>query len=308
MAPQPFLNNSLVPWSDLDIPSGANSFCNICRWAGESFDSPPHSEGSHCPSCGSIARERFLHWSWIRSWVPVEGARVIENSPRLGEGYRTMMSRALHYRGSDYDERAHQADIQLDLQDIDLPTSSLDVVLSTHVLEHVPNTGRALRELHRVLAPGGVVVLQVPLAEPTTKPPDSPEFHADDTPVFWRFGFDLADQLSDAGFVVETQVTERLTRAVASGAWPPAGEPADGPIDPATQAIVRSGRGRVLTGVMTDEEARLLGVGPDHMFVTWVATVTPDSKRLHRTAPSRVRGACRRIPKWLRRSIQAVLP
>ena len=92
------------------------------------------------------------------------------------------MRRWLSYRASDFDLSAHRGDIQIDLQQIDMPDASVDVILTPHVLEHVPDTGRALAELFRVVAPGGRVYLQVPLVYGVTAAPTVPEFHADNTP------------------------------------------------------------------------------------------------------------------------------
>ena len=67
-----------------------------------------------------------------------------------------------------------------------MPDAHLDVVMTSHVLEHVPDTGKALDEVYRVLKPGGSLVLLVPVLQGATAPPDGPEFHGDATPVFWR--------------------------------------------------------------------------------------------------------------------------
>ena len=125
---------------------------------------------------------------------------MLETSPRLGHVYRRAMGRWFDYTASDFDERGHRAEVRLDLQDIELPDGSLDGILSSHVLEHVPDTDRALAELRRVLSPGGSLYLQVPLLQGRTAPPAVPEFHGDDTPVFWRFGWDLVERMEAAGF------------------------------------------------------------------------------------------------------------
>jgi acyl-ACP thioesterase len=36
--------------------------------------------------------------------------------------------------------------------------------------------------------------LQVPVLQGRTAPPVEPEFHGDNTPVFWRFGPELTDR------------------------------------------------------------------------------------------------------------------
>lgn len=46
--------------------------------------------------------------------------------------------------------------------DMPLSTSSIDCAVSLETLEHVPDAGRFLRELNRVLKPGGTVVISTP--------------------------------------------------------------------------------------------------------------------------------------------------
>lgn len=119
-----------------------------------------------------------------------------------------MMRRHFRYTASDFDQSAHVGDIRIDLQSIDLPDSSIDVLVTPHVLEHVPDTDRALAEIHRILTPGGRMYLQVPLLHGVTRVPSKPEFHADNTPVFFNFGWDLIGRLRGAGFTTTALVTE----------------------------------------------------------------------------------------------------
>jgi SAM-dependent methyltransferase len=49
-----------------------------------------------------------------------------------------------------------------DLTDYPAADGAFDVVFCNHVLEHVPDDGRALAELRRILAPDGVLVIGVP--------------------------------------------------------------------------------------------------------------------------------------------------
>ena len=218
-----------------------------------------------CPQCGSVARDRFLLWCAGSRGALRKRPRVLETSPRLGEEYRQFMRGQLQYRASDFDLESHRADLQIDLQSIALPDESLDVVLTPHVLEHVPATARALAELHRVLAPGGRVYLQVPLLHGVTAAPTTPEFHADNTPVFWNFGWDLVDLLRTAGFTVTVLVTDEFAR-VLSGRQPvptPDGDIFD------VADMVRFARPHDMTVVATDRRASAMGWVPSHQFVTW---------------------------------------
>jgi SAM-dependent methyltransferase len=191
--------------------------CNVCGWRGAAFGGTEHCESASCPGCGSIARDRFLYWCWTQRTRYDPHAVVLETSPRLDGSYRAKMAERVRYVCSDFDESAHAGQIVLDLQQIDLPDASIDVVLTPHVLEHVPDTDRALSELLRILRPGGHVLLQVPFPQARTSRPPKPEYHGDSTLVHWRFGWDLADLTRRHGFETDILVTTELSDAVAQG-------------------------------------------------------------------------------------------
>lgn len=242
-------------------------FCNVCWWSGESFRGTDHCESATCPDCGSIARDRFLMYCFL-SCTPPAAYRVLETSPRLGNDYRRAMRGWFDYRASDFDERSHRADLKLDLQDIELESGSIDVLLTPHVLEHVPDTERALQEIHRLLSPGGRMYLQVPILQGRTARPEEPEFHGDDTPVEWRFGPELTGRLRRHGFQARLLCTKDLYRRVEDPRreWPP---PTSPEFD--VGAILRALRLADLEPIADDETARRLGFTPSYMFLTWEA-------------------------------------
>jgi 2-polyprenyl-3-methyl-5-hydroxy-6-metoxy-1,4-benzoquinol methylase len=60
----------------------------------------------------------------------------------------------------------HSADpriMVMDMHDLAFPDASFDVVYASHVLEHALEPKKAGRELRRVVRPGGLVVLEVPI-------------------------------------------------------------------------------------------------------------------------------------------------
>jgi SAM-dependent methyltransferase len=62
---------------------------------------------------------------------------------------------------------------QVDLQGLPFEDGSYDFVFASHVLEHVPDDARALSEIRRILRPGGIAILPVPvLAEKTVDYPE----------------------------------------------------------------------------------------------------------------------------------------
>ncbi len=66
---------------------------------------------------------------------------------------------------------------QGDLLELELGDNSFDAVCSFETIEHVPDPGRLLDELRRVLRRGGVCILSTPQADETTARPANP-FHA----------------------------------------------------------------------------------------------------------------------------------
>jgi SAM-dependent methyltransferase len=252
-------------WKEPGRNERRGRWCNVCRWNGSAFFGIAHTESATCPQCGSIARDRFLLWCFTSRAGKRRGARVVETSPRLGGEYRSYMQRWFSYRTSDFDLSAHRGDIQLDLQQIDLPDASVDIVLTPHVLEHVPDTDRALAELFRVIAPGGRMYLQVPLANGVTSAPTEPEFHADNTPVFWNFGWDLTDRLRAAGFGTTVLVTDEYHRMLRGELSAPDPHGNQFQVD----TLIEHVRFADLAVVAREAQSSLMGFEPGYHFATW---------------------------------------
>jgi SAM-dependent methyltransferase len=52
--------------------------------------------------------------------------------------------------------------LQFDLRNCPLPDGSIDAITCLNVLEHIDDDARALRQIYRVLKPGGIAHLEVP--------------------------------------------------------------------------------------------------------------------------------------------------
>jgi ubiquinone/menaquinone biosynthesis C-methylase UbiE len=65
------------------------------------------------------------------------------------------------YVTTDLSERG--VDVHADLTDLPIPDGTFDFVYASHVLEHVKDDRAALAEIRRVLAPGGMAILPVPV-------------------------------------------------------------------------------------------------------------------------------------------------
>lgn len=152
-----------------------------------------------------------------------------------------------------------------------MPDESIDILLTPHVLEHVPNTSRALDEIFRVIAPGGRMYLQVPLCRGTTAVPTEPEFHADNTPVFFNFGWDLTESIRSSGFEVSVLVTEEFSDILNDRAHRP--QPTEDGFD--VVGLWSDVRTTDLTVLADRSLSNRLGILPAHQFATWECTKPP---------------------------------
>lgn len=105
-----------------------------------------------------------------------------------------------------------------DVQRLTYDGQSFDLCTSTDVFEHVPDDGKAFREMYRVLKPGGHLVFTVPMAgvpgtverarlvEGRIEHILPPEYHHDHLAgldkvlCFRNYGSDIVDRLENAGF------------------------------------------------------------------------------------------------------------
>jgi predicted SAM-dependent methyltransferase len=215
---------SLLRWSnspitDLTPSAGLGNFLLddliLCNFCGSVFrrSGPDHSEFLACPYCGAIARERvayqaILHEMYQRTRTlsiffgganELRHIQMLECSPRFNPNRRKIYEQTLgKYLSSDFDMSAHCADIRMDLtseQDVAPFENAFDIILCSHILEHIPDYRIALRHLHQMLTPEGFVVLQVPLLENRYTPVTWDEFHGDNTRVYHRFSFDLLAEI-----------------------------------------------------------------------------------------------------------------
>ncbi|MHC5542595.1 class I SAM-dependent methyltransferase, partial [Singulisphaera rosea] len=107
-----------------------------------------------------------------------------------------------------------------DLTRLTYDDHSFDLVLTSETLEHVPDLDAALREIDRVLVPGGIHLFTIPLlpgvattfARASIAPDGSLVHHVPPIhhpggdvgyPVFTEFGTDFPDKLRCAGFEVD---------------------------------------------------------------------------------------------------------
>jgi SAM-dependent methyltransferase len=103
------------------------------------------------------------------------------------------------------------ADVNLDVQQMPFSDNDFDVVFCNHVLEHVEDDKKAMREILRVLKPGGYAILQVPIdfnrettyEDHTITDRREREKHFLQYDHLRLYGRDYPQQVTNEGFVIK---------------------------------------------------------------------------------------------------------
>ena len=115
-----------------------------------------------CPACGAAERHR-LQANVLQNILPPFAAKSKSALHFAPEKFfvDTLRNSFGAYKTSDLFRR--DVNIKADITNLPIPDCSYDLIYASHVLEHVPNDRRAIEELYRILKPGGMAILPVPI-------------------------------------------------------------------------------------------------------------------------------------------------
>ena len=184
--------------------------CPVCGGHFERFLPYWNRDYCRCPRCDSHERHRAL-WLYLIRRTDLLSARheVLHLAPEP--------SIAEHLRGRDNlgyvsaDLESPLAMLHFDIQDIPFRDATFDVVLCGHVLTEVPDDRQAMREMRRVLRPGGWAIVMAAVEPGRAETYEDPSITEPEArraaflePLNVRvYGADFADRLRDAGFDVD---------------------------------------------------------------------------------------------------------
>ncbi len=174
-----------------------------------------------CPESLSLERHRLL-WLYLqdRTNFFTERLHFLHIAPE-----QCFMKKFEQQHGEGYitaDLVSPLAKVKMDVHDIPFEDNTFDAAMCNHVMEHVDDDIKAMREIRRVLKPGGWASLQVPFFSPvpehTFEDPaiksaaDREKNYGQDDHVR-LYGKDYPDRLRKAGFeVLEDDYVKTLSK------------------------------------------------------------------------------------------------
>jgi ubiquinone/menaquinone biosynthesis C-methylase UbiE len=150
-------------------------------------------------------------WLWIQHETDLlaRPQRLLHIAPEPVFQQRLRVMPHLDYVATDLVAgRYKHMDVAADLTRFDFADNTFDAIICSHVLEHIPDDCAAMRELQRVLHPGGWCLIDVPSFKKQT----IEDIHAPLEERIRRFGHpehvrlygpDIAERLRSSGFTVE---------------------------------------------------------------------------------------------------------
>jgi len=164
---------------------------------------------AQCPRCASLERHRLL-WLYLTDKTNFfkDKLKILDISPLVYFSQKCKSLPNLNYIDADIDSST--VAIKLDITVMPLLDNQFDGIICYHVLEHVQDDQSAMRELFRVLKPGGWAILQSPIDENRGRTFEDPSVidpedrkrvfgHSDHVRIY---GLDYVNRIQNAGFIV----------------------------------------------------------------------------------------------------------
>ncbi len=177
------------------------------------------------PSTLSLERHRLL-WLYLKNETNFFSSEI-DNGKKQNvlhfapeQCFLNRFKKLEHINYTTTDLESPIADVMADICDLPFDDNSYDVIFCNHVLEHIPDDAKAMKELYRVMKPGGYGILQIPqdLSRAKTFEDNSITDRTERAKIFGQYdhvrvyGLDYFDKLRQVGFKVdEVDYTAQLS-------------------------------------------------------------------------------------------------
>ena len=192
---------------------GRRYTCPCCGWKLRAFTHGGTSlkvrQRGYCPRCNSKARHR-RDWLFLQQKTNLftDHLRLLEVSPKYSFSRRFVRMPNLEYFAVDL--RIHpNVSARMDITAFAARSKTFDAVICIHVLEEITEDLKAIRELFRVIKPGGWALITVPTRldqktyeDPTITDPQERKRAFGELAHVRIYGHDLVQRLEACGFQV----------------------------------------------------------------------------------------------------------
>jgi len=178
-------------------------------------------ENALSPSTLSLERHRLM-WLFLRDktnfFISKKILKVLHIAPEQCFLELFKKQQNLEYITSDLESPI--ADVKADICNLPFTENEFDVVFCNHVLEHITDDTKAMKELYRVLKPGGFGIFQIPqdLSRAITFEDNTITDRKERAKIFGQYdhvriyGQDYFNKLRAIGFKVdEVDYTKKIT-------------------------------------------------------------------------------------------------
>ncbi len=193
---------------------GKNVHCPVCDKNFRKFlsygSNTAHRENVLCPYDLTLERHRLM-WLYLKTtpFFEAKELSVLHVAPEQCFHKKFKTQNNLNYTTADLISPI--ADLHFDLHSIPLDDNLYDVIFCNHVMEHVKDDLQCMKELFRVMKPGGWGIFQVPIDY------NNHETYEDENIIsekdreihFWQkdhvrlYGLDYPKKLEKAGFKID---------------------------------------------------------------------------------------------------------
>jgi len=220
------LRSKIYQWRTSNEVSLPKYDCPICKSEQIVFNDfgSPARKNVMCTTCGSLERNRAI-WLFLNdeTYIFTENITLLHVAPeKIFFDKFNQQENLIYIYGNKFEKGFEnlypEGTRSLDITDLkDFEDNSIDAVICSHVLEHVPEDAKAMKQFLRVLKPNGWAVLLVPIdynRETTyedwsiTSEEERKKHFGQEDHVRW-YGRDYPNKLEEAGFDVTIYDTEK---------------------------------------------------------------------------------------------------
>jgi SAM-dependent methyltransferase len=199
---------------------GKGRLCPVCNKNSRKFLSFRNRENAQCLHCGSLERHRFL-WQFLLKKTDVFSNKYKQMLHVAPEAcFEPRFKEELKDKYLTADLFNPKAMVKMDITNIKYPDETFDIIYCSHVLEHVDNDKKAIKEFFRVLKNDGWAILLVPISGENTfedpsiiEPAERLKYFGQEDHVR-QYGLDYIDRLREAGFIVEVTKVNDLVKNI----------------------------------------------------------------------------------------------